>query len=126
MTTPTRARIGVKNLGLSIDMIEKPLLSMPVSVRIQPVMVVPTLEPRMMARVSLKSMMLELTRPTSMTMTPEEDWMATVMTAPKRKLSSLLLVTFLRVSSSEPPAIFSREDDMTFMPYRKNARPAMI
>ena len=73
MTTPAKARIGVKNFGLSTDMIEKLLLSMPVRVRIQPVIVVPTLVPRMIGNVSLNMMMLEFTRPTSMTITPEDD-----------------------------------------------------
>ena len=79
----------------------------------------------MIGRVSLNAMMFEFTRPTSMTMTPEEDWIAHVISMPNRKLSHLLLVTFFIVSSSEPPAIFSSDDDMTLMPYRKKARPAI-
>ena len=58
----------------------------------------------------------EFTRPTSMTVIADEDWMAMVMPAPKRRLLKGLEVIFFRVRSRRPPAIFSRLLDMTFMP----------
>ena len=49
--------------------------------------------------------------------------MAMVMPMPSSRLLNLLEVIFFRTISSLPPASFSRPEDMTFMPYRKNARP---
>ena len=68
-------------------------------------------------------MMPEFTRPTSITVSAEEDWMAMVMPMPSSRLLILLEVIFFRMISSLPPASFSRPEDMTFIPYRKNARP---
>ena len=49
--------------------------------------------------------------------------MAMVMPAPSRRLLKGLEVSFFSVSSSFPPAIFSRLEDMICMPNRKKARP---
>ena len=49
--------------------------------------------------------------------------MAMVMPIPSKRLLNLLEVIFFRMTSSLLPASFSRPDDMTFIPYRKNARP---
>ena len=65
------------------------------------------------------SMTLEFTRPTSMTVIAEEDWMAMVMPAP----SSRLLMGLEVMRLSLPPAIFSKLLDMTVMPYKKKASP---
>ena len=70
--------------------------------------------------------MPELTRPTSITVTAEDDWTAMVMTAPRARLSRGLAVILRSISSSLPPAIFSRLDDMTFMPYRKKVKPPIM
>ena len=96
---------------------------MPVRDRIHAVRVVPMLEPMMMPMVCLNSMTPEFTRPTSITVMAEEDWMAMVMPAPSSKLLKGLEVMRLSIRSSLPPAIFSRLLDMTVMPYKKNARP---
>ena len=58
----------------------------------------------------------ELTRPTSMTVRAEEDWMAMVMPAPSARLLKGLEVMRFSRRSSLPPAIFSRLLDMTVMP----------
>ena len=58
----------------------------------------------------------ELTSPTSMTVTAEEDWMATVMPVPSSRLLNGLEVMRFKMRSSLPPAIFSRLFDMVVMP----------
>ena len=120
--TPTRATSGEKFLGLSICT-NTLLLWIPDKERIQAVRVVPMLEPIMTPTVCPSSITPELTRPTSMTVMAEEDWMAMVMPAPSSRLLIGVEVMRLRVRSSLPPAIFSRLLDMTVMPYRKKARP---
>ena len=49
--------------------------------------------------------------------------MAMVMPAPSSRLRRGLAVIRFRVSSSRPPAIFSRLADMVRIPNRKKARP---
>ena len=121
-TMPMNARIGAKVVGLSsVSAMLSPL--MPPSVRNQDVRVVPTLEPMIIPKVSANDRIPELTRPTSITVIADEDWMAMVIPAPRKKLRTSLRVTFFRVRSSAPPAICSSPPDMAFMPYRKKARP---
>ena len=96
---------------------------MPDRDRIQAVSVVPTLEPMMMPMLWPSPMMPELTRPTSITVTAPEDWIAMVMTAPSSKPLMGVEVIFLSSCSIRPPASFSSREDMRDMPYRKNAMP---
>ena len=112
---PINATTGEKDSGLSI-LIKIFSLSMPASDRIHAVRVVPILEPMITPIVCPSSMIPEFTRPTSMTVIAEEDWMAIVIPAPKRRLLMGLLVIFLRSCSNLPPAIFSRPEDMTDIP----------
>ena len=98
-------------------------LSMPVRERIHAVSVVPMLEPMMTPMVCPSSMTPEFTRPTSITVMAEEDWMAMVMPAPSSRLLMGFEVMRLSIRSSLPPAIFSRLLDMTVMPYKKKAKP---
>ena len=67
--------------------------------------------------------MPELTRPTSITVMAEEDWIAMVMPAPRPMPAKRFEVTFFSERSKEPPASLERPLDRTFMPYMKNARP---
>ena len=119
---PTRATKGEKEVGLSMLM-KKPSPSTPARDRIQAVRVVPMLEPMMTPTVWGSCMMPEFTRPTSITVSAEEDWMAMVMPAPSPRLFHLEEVICLRARSSLPPASFSSPLDMTVMPYRKKASP---
>ena len=122
---PMKARMGEKLMGLSICS-QKLELSMPVSEVSQAVRVVPMLEPNTTWTVWAKDMMPELTRPTSITVTAEELCTAMVMTAPRDRLKRGLAVILRSISSSLPPAIFSRLEDMTFIPYRKKVRPPIM
>ena len=119
---PMRAIIGEKFSGFSI-LIQILSLWMPERLKIQEVSVVPILAPKITLRVWENSMIPELTRPTSITVTADEDWTAMVITAPRIMLITGLDVIFFSRCSSLPPAIFSRLPDITFMPNRKNARP---
>ena len=83
---------------------------------IQVVTVVPMFEPMMTPMVCENCMMPELTRPTSMTVMAEEDWMATVITRPSAIAMKRFPVIFFNDRSREPPATFLRPLDMTFIP----------
>ena len=82
----------------------------------QAVKVVPMLEPMMTPMVCPSSITPEFTRPTSMTVMAEEDWMAMVIPAPSSRLLMGVEVMRLRRRSNRPPAIFSRLLDMTYIP----------
>ena len=113
--TPARAIRGEKFSGLrSWRRIVS--LSMPDRDRIHAVRVVPTLEPMMMPMLWPSSRMPELTRPTSMTVTAPEDWMAIVMPAPSSRPLMGVEVIFLISCSMRPPASFSSRVDMRDMP----------
>ena len=122
MTTPASATTGEKTSGFS-SCSQMASLSIPDRERIQAVRVVPTLDPMMTPTVCPSSMMPEFTRPTSITVTAEEDWMAMVIPAPSRRLLKQLSVIFFRSCSSRPPASFSKPEDIVDMPKRKNASP---
>ena len=71
-TTPTSAKMGVKEEGFRSFTKRLPLL-MPVRLRIQAVTVVPTLAPMMTLMACRRVMRPELTKPTTMTVVAEED-----------------------------------------------------
>ena len=112
---PIKASRGEKLAGLR-SLTNTLSLSMPARDKIQAVAVVPMLEPMITPMVWLSCMTPELTRPTSMTVTAEEDWMMAVNTAPRRRLFRGLEVMRLSRCSSLPPAIFSRLLDMRSIP----------
>ena len=85
---------------------------MPVRDSSHAVRVVPMLTPM----VCPSSITPEFTRPTSMTVMAEEDWMAMVIPAPSSRLLMGVEVMRLRRRSNRPPAIFSRLLDMTYIP----------
>ena len=89
---------------------------MPVRDSSHAVRVVPILEPMMTPMVCPSSITPEFTRPTSMTVMAEEDWMAMVIPAPSSRLLMGVEVMRLRRRSNRPPAIFSRLLDMTYIP----------
>ena len=123
--TPHSAMMGVKELGLSRR--RKTLLpSMPVSDRIQLVTVVPMFAPMITPAAWLSFMMPELTKPTTMTVVAEDDWMTAVTAAPSSTALRVLLVSFSRMVSSLPPDMRVRPSPMMCMPYRNSARPQII
>ena len=102
-TMPIKAARGENASGLS-SWSQMASLSMPDRDKIQAVRVVPMLEPIITPMVCPSSMMPELTRPTSMTVTAVEDWMAMVMPAPRTNALKRLEVIFLSSCSNFPPA----------------------
>ena len=119
---PTKAKASEKFSGFS-RRIQKLSDSTPIRVRIHAVIVVPILEPMITAMLLPMDIMPELTRPTSITVTAEEDWIAAVTPIPKISPINRLEVSFLRPPSSLPPAIRSRPPESIFIPYRKKAKP---
>ena len=121
-TMPSSAMIGEKFSGFKSWMNTLSLV-MPERLRIHAVTVVPMFDPMMTPTDWPSSMMPEFTRPTSMTVIAEEDWIAIVMPMPSKRLLKRLEVMERSTRSSRPPTIFSRLVDSRCMPYRKNARP---
>ena len=58
-----------------------------------------------------------------MTVTADEDCIATVIAAPSSRLKSGFEVILRRTDSSRPPVSFSSSEDMTFIPNRKKEIP---
>jgi len=113
---PIRAKIREKHEGFkSLRKILSPE-SMPARDKIHAVSVVPMSDPKITPTVWGSSIMPELTKPTSMTVIAEEDWMAIVMIAPIVRPLNWLSVALLRSFSRRPPAVFFRESDKSFIP----------
>ena len=70
--------------------------------------------------------MPEFTKPTSITVTADELWMAIVIPAPSNNPFIGLEVSCSKSFSILPPAILSNPDDITIIPYKKNANPPII
>ena len=99
-TTPTK---GARVEGLN-SCTMKLLPSKPERERIQAVTVVPMLEPMMTPTACFSVMMPELTKPTTMTVVAEEDWMTAVTAMPRRKPLKTLELILARMVCSLPPA----------------------
>ena len=123
MMIPMRANTMEKFLGFNMPRRIFPSLLIPVKERIHAVRVVPISAPKITPTVWDNSMIPELTKPTSITVVAELDWIAMVMITPTSSPLKGLSVTFLRSFSSLPPAVFSRALDKRFIPKRKNASP---
>ena len=119
---PTSARTGEKELGFR-RLIKKLLLSIPVRLRSQEVMVVPIFAPMMMPTACVSFMIPEFTNPTTMTVVADEDWMTAVTHIPRSTAFHLLEVKFSRICSSLPPDTFARPSPITCIPYKNMARP---
>ena len=111
---PINATIGAKFSGLSSEI--QPSPCKPDREKIHGVRVVPMFEPMMTPMVCPRVIMPELTRPTSITVMAEEDWMAMVMIMPSAIATKRLEVIFFSERSKEPPASLLRPEDRTFMP----------
>ena len=116
------ASSGVKELGLS-RRTNKLLLSRPLRLNIQAVTVVPMLAPMitLMAWVSVISP--ELTKPTTMTVVAEDDWMMAVTPRPVSRPTHLPVVSLPSSALRLPPARFSNASPIRFMPNRNRDRP---
>ena len=81
-----------------------------------PVMVVPMLAPMMIHTAWRRVIMPELTKPTTMTVVAEEDWMTAVMPAPTSTPRTRLAVSFSRMCFIRLPAAASRPELIICMP----------
>ena len=88
-----------------------------------PVIVVPILAPIITHTAWLKFIRPELTKPTTMTVVAEEDWMTAVMAAPARTPLKRLEVSFSRIVFILLPAAVSRPVLIICMPYKNRASP---
>ena len=70
--------------------------------------------------------MPELTKPTTITVVADDDWIIAVTPAPRRTAISLFLVSFSSILSSLPPESFSRPSPIRCIPYRNRASPPTI
>ena len=102
---------------------KKLLLSIPDSDNIHEVKVVPTLDPIIIPIVWFKSIIPELTSPTNITVKADDDCIAIVIPAPNASALNGFEVKDFNIFSSLPPDNFSNPDDITFIPYKKNASP---
>ena len=119
---PTNAIIGENDSGFK-SLTKKFELSIPDKLKIHAVIVVPILEPIITPIACDNFIIPELTKPTSITVTADEDCIAAVTPAPNTKLFRGLEVIFFKILSNRPPAIFSKPEDIIVIPYRKNASP---
>ena len=113
--TPMSARAGENDVGFKRRTKKFPH-SIPVRLRSQEVAVVPMLAPMMMPTACVSFMMPEFTKPTTMTVVAEDDWITAVTPAPKRTALIGFDVSFSRILSSLPPESFSRPFPMVSIP----------
>ena len=119
---PAVARMGVKEVGLSI-LIKRLSLEMPLKLRSHAVTVVPTFAPIITLIACFKVITPELTKPTTMTVAAEELWITAVTTRPVRKPAVLFWVSLARSSFRLPSARRSNASLITLMPNRNRLKP---
>ncbi len=120
--TPITARIGENEDGLSI-LTQTLLPSIAVRDSSHDVTVVPIFAPMMTPTAWVSFMIPELTKPTTMTVVAEDDWMIAVTPRPSRTAMKRFDVSFSKIFSSLPPESCLRPSPMTSIPYRNRARP---
>ena len=114
--TPINAKIGEKDSGFNNLKINPALSWIAVKLNIHAVIVVPKLAPIITLTVLDNVIIPEFTRPMSITVTAEDDWIIAVIIAPNVKLFKGFDVIFFNICSSLPPATFSKPDDIIEIP----------
>ena len=114
-TTPISARIGENDVGLK-SWIIKLSLWIPVRLKIHEVTVVPILAPMMIPTTWDSFMIPEFTKPTTITVVAEDDWITAVTPIPRRTALMGLEVSVSRIRSSFPPATFASPSPIKFIP----------
>lgn len=114
-TTPISARIGENDVGLK-SWIIKLSLWIPVRLKIHEVTVVPILAPMMIPTTWDSFMIPEFTKPTTITVVAEDDWITAVTPIPRRTALMGLEVSVSRILSSFPPATFASPSPIKFIP----------
>lgn len=122
---PIIASIGVKDVGLSSCM---KMLSpcIPVVTTATNVIVVPILAP-IITPIACDSLIIpEFTKPTTITVVADDDWITAVTKAPSMMALKGLEVIFSRIRSRRLPDSFSRPCPIAFIPNRNSASPPTI
>ena len=120
--TPMAASTGEKELGFKS--FKKMLLpSIPTRDNSQEVTVVPMLAPIMMPTAWVRFIIPELTKPTTITVVAEEDWITAVTSRPSSTAIIFFLVSFSRICSSRPPESITSPSPMADIPNKNSARP---
>ena len=88
-----------------------------------PVIVVPIFAPMMIHTACRKVIIPEFTKPTTMTVVAEEDWITAVITAPTATPRNRFAVSLSRIRFILLPAAASRPELIICMPYRNRASP---
>lgn len=114
-TTPISASIGENDVGLKSRII-KLSLWIPVRLKIHEVTVVPILAPMMIPTTWDSFMIPEFTKPTTITVVAEDDWITAVTPIPRRTALMGLEVSVSRIRSSFPPATFASPSPIKFIP----------
>ena len=99
---------------------------MPDKLRIHAVIVVPTLAPIIIPIACDSFMIPEFTKPTTMTVVADEDWITAVTKAPSSTALIGFEVSRSKILSSLPPDIFVSPSPIVFIPYKNRARPPSI
>ena len=120
--TPMSARIGENDVGFN-SCTKKFPLSIPVRLKSQDVTVVPMLAPMMMPTAWVSFIIPEFTKPTTITVVADDDWITAVTAAPKPTALSGFEVSVSKIFSILPPETFSRPSPITFIPYKNRASP---
>ena len=122
---PIIASIGVKDVGLSscIKMLSP---CIPVSDNSHDVIVVPILAPIITPIACDSRIIPEFTKPTTITVVADDDWITAVTKAPSMMALKGLEVIFSRIRSRRLPDSFSRPCPIAFIPNRNSASPPTI
>ena len=95
---------------------------MPDKDRSHAVTVVPMFAPMMTGMDCRRLRSPELTKPTTMTVVADDDWMTAVTARPVRRPENRPFVSLARIAFRELPARFSSAVPMTLMPNRNRLR----
>ena len=112
---PISARTGENEEGLS-RLIHTAFPLTPVRESSQEVTVVPMLAPMITPTACSSFMIPELTKPTTMTVVADEDWMTAVTARPRRTPEKRVEVSFSSSCSMRPPESIVSPSPMAFMP----------
>ena len=119
---PIAARTGAKDDGFK-SCTHTLALSIPVKESSQEVTVVPIFAPIIIPTACESCMMPEFTKPTTITVVAEDDWITAVTAAPSNTAMIRFFVSFSKICSILPPESFASPSPMTFIPNRNIARP---
>ena len=83
---------------------------------IQDVIVVPILAPMIIPTACSSFIIPELTKPTTMTVVADDDWITAVTPAPSNTANKVLDVNFSSITSNLPPDVLARPSPITCIP----------